>query len=264
MDKFKAKDEIGVSPLFSVVTVVRNRADLIQGCVDSVRRQRDVSVEHIVIDGASNDGTAEILLKQRDLFAHLCSEPDNGIADAMNKGLQHASGEWVLFLHADDELIGDHALHQVAKALEASTVDIVGFPVKFGSGQGQRVVKPRGGTALLRLKTGFLHQATFVRRLVFTKIGGFDQHLKIVMDYEFFLRAWIRGIGMTTFTSPIPTLMRDTGISSRTDWPSLVQRFNEERSVHLKHADSLWRLGLYFLYWHAYLPYRAMRSFVLR
>lgn len=250
--------------MISVVTAVLNRAEHLEGCLESVAAQRGVAFEHIVIDGGSTDGGVEILRRWSDRLAYWTSEPDGGIADAMNKGLRCARGAWVLFLHADDQLTNERSLAHVAQALARAQTRIVGFPIRYGSERAQRLVLPRGGTPWLRFKTGFLHQGTFVQRAVFDEIGEHDTQFRIAMDYEFFLRAWRHGVGMSTRPSPVPTWMRDTGISSRRDWPSVVKRLQEERRIHTLHAgNGLWNAA-YAAYWLLYFPYRRMVSLLQR
>jgi glycosyltransferase involved in cell wall biosynthesis len=251
---------VNSSPTFSIITAALNGAAHLECCLQSVASQKNVDLEHIVIDGGSSDGSADILRRWSNRLAYWCSEPDSGISEAMNKGLQHARGTWLLFLHADDELLGDDALSRIAAFLADTSASIVGFPIMFGSAENRRKLTPRGGDARLYFKTGFFHQATFVRRHVFVEIGSYDTKLRIAMDYEFFLRAWLRGVPMATFPAPVPSWMRDTGVSSRLDWPSLRQRFAEERVVHEMTADSFWKRLVYRVYWSLYLPFRRMRS----
>lgn len=91
--------------LLSVVTVTWNAASTLEACIDSVVRLKASDIEFVVIDGASTDGTLEILERRSANIDHWLSEPDQGIYDAMNKALDRATGEYVLFLGADDELL---------------------------------------------------------------------------------------------------------------------------------------------------------------
>ena len=245
---------------FSIITAVLNRADYLANCLDSVAMQRGTTVEHIVIDGGSTDGSADILVRRSGQLAHWSSEPDQGISDAMNKGIARARGKWLLFLHADDQLIRNDSLQQVAAALGRTSARIAAFPIQHGSATSRRVLRPRGTGLRMYLKAGFMHQGTFVARSVFDEIGGFDTSLKIAMDYDFLLRALQRRIPIICFAAPVPTWMRDTGVSSLRDWPSLRKRFAEERSIHYSIARSSWQRALYATYWPLYLGYRRLRS----
>lgn len=247
-------------PNFSVITAVFNGVDHLESCLHSVSRQDGNSVEHIVIDGGSTDGSVDILKRNAGGLRYWVSEPDHGIGDAMNKGIRQAQGEWVIFLHSDDEFLANDSLASVHEALAKTHADIVGFPILFGTGDSWRVLKPRGGNAWLRFKSGFLHQGTFIRRSVFEKIGEHDTRFRIAMDYEFFLRAMMRGVPMETLNSPLTTRMRNTGVSSQLDWDSLSRRLDEERDVHALHAGSPLQRLVYACYWALYRPYRRLRA----
>ena len=99
----------GSPPLVSVITVCRNAATTLEACLLSVAAQGWPHVEHIVIDGASTDGTGDILASHRDRLAVVVSEPDRGLYDAMNKGVARARGDFVIFLNADDVFAGPAA-----------------------------------------------------------------------------------------------------------------------------------------------------------
>lgn len=247
-------------PVISVITVVLNGAQHLEHCLQSVRMQLGVRHEHIVIDGGSSDGSQALIRRYEDGLAVWRSEPDQGIGDAMNKGAALARGEWLLFLHADDYLLDQQALAQCWQVLQSRREDIVGFPLRFGGQKDHRIVRPRGDGVWTNLKTGWLHQATFLRRRTLQSLGGYDLRFRIVMDYELFLRARRQGVATVTLPAPIPTHMRDTGISSQTDARSLARRFAEERRVHRLHSPSrLADLG-YALYWALYPLYRRLRG----
>jgi GT2 family glycosyltransferase len=245
--------------VISIVTVCLNPGSHLLECLDSVARQSWREYEHIVIDGGSTDGSAAAL-EQVGGLAYWHSKPDGGIADAMNQGLARARGEWLLFLHADDYLTGPGALGEVAGVLAASGADVVAFPIHYGQPGKLRVITPRGPGPWLLFKTGFLHQATFIRRAVFERIGGYRTEYRIAMDYEFFLRAWRRGIPMQTSDATIPTVMRDTGVSARRDWPSLQRRLAEERAVQLGLAPAWPLRWTYRVYWALYPAYKRLVS----
>jgi len=91
-------------PILSIITVVRNGAASLEACINSVIQYASPDIEYIVIDGGSTDGTIEVLRQHSETITYWRSEPDQGIYDAMNKGLKVAHGQWVLFLGSDDEL----------------------------------------------------------------------------------------------------------------------------------------------------------------
>lgn len=244
----------------SIITAVMNRVSQLGECLHSVQAQRNVAAEHLVVDGGSTDGSKALIQQHAGQLAYWVSEPDKGIADAMNKGIRQARGEWLLFLHSDDQLLCPLSLHSCMQVLSHSRADIVGFPIQYGTPPQTRVLHPRGAGPWLNFKTGLLHQGTFIRRRLFEQLGLYDCRFQIAMDYEFFLRAKRSGAHIITDASCVTTLMRDTGVSSRLDWPSLQKRFAEERAIHALHANSLSLRAAYAIYWRLYLPYRHLQA----
>lgn len=246
-------------PSFSVISVVLNGAEHLEGCLESVACQRNVCVEHIVIDGGSTDGSVDILRRWSDRLAFWCSEPDGGIAAAMNKGVARAKGDWIIFVHADDYLTGPNVLAQVHEALE-QRCDIAAFPVLFGRTPRLRLLQPRKVGIWLNLKMGMCHQGMATKRALFDRIGLFDESYRIGMDYDFLLRAHRCGTQVQTYSGPVLSTMRDTGVSSQRNWAALHRRLSEERRIHFQHAcTSPQRVG-YSIYWCLYLSYRRLLS----
>lgn len=211
--------------------------------------------EHIVVDGRSGDGTPEWLAAQGDSIRWI-SEPDCGIAHALNKALAMAQGDYVLVLHAEDTLISPVSLAEAARELDGS--EIVGFDVLFSTTKGDRLLHSSGFSPKLAFKTTVPHQGSFCQRTLFDRIGVFDKTFRIALDYEFFLRAHRSRASIRCIDRPL-TRMPDTGISSRLDWPSLRDRFAEERRAQLLHCPGPLMRGVYAVYWPPYLAYRRLR-----
>ena len=104
-------------------------------------------------------------------------------------------------------------------------------------------------------KMGSCHQGQLCSRKLFTEIGGFNTNCKVVMDYDFILRAYRTGVNSRVVNIPL-AVMRLTGISSQRDWRNLQKRFSEERCVHFEHCRSLSMRLMYIIYWMMYTPYR--------
>lgn len=179
------------APLVSVITVCRNAAATLEACLRSVAAQDGVRVEHVVIDGASTDGTAEVIARHRAGLAVVVSEPDGGLYDAMNKGVARAGGDFIIFLNADDVFAGPGALRDALR-------DIAGQPdgdVYYGTlevASGSTVfrhVPPPPDRAAQEMVTGCLpHQATLARREVFARTGPFDVRWRRHADYDWWLK----------------------------------------------------------------------------
>ncbi|MCA8908486.1 MAG: glycosyltransferase [Rhodospirillaceae bacterium] len=243
---------------FSVVTACYNAAETVAATLESVRRQTYPSVEHIIIDGASTDATLSTVEQYRRDGLLVVSEPDDGIGDAMNKGWALATGDFVLFLHADDVLIGDRALEMASGHL-AGGYDIVCFDVIKTSS-----ANPAGNRCISRpdrlaLRNRMEHQGICYRRDVLERTGPFDRAFRISMDYDHLLRAVRQGMRVGK-VDEVLAVMAGGGISSRTDWPGLRRRLAEERQIHLRHARGAGERLAYRLFWLAYWPFKYLRS----
>lgn len=243
-------------PFLSVITVVLNGERHLDQAIQSVISQTYGNIEYIIIDGGSTDGSLKIINQYRDQIDRIVSEPDQGIADAMNKGINLASGDYLIFLHADDYFYCQTSIADTLGSLD-SRHEIILCDIIFGAQQ--RKMSPRGLTFWMNFKTGIFHQGAICNRKLFNDVGDFDNQFRITMDYDFFLRAYRKGV--TAKKCPIVlSVMRDTGISSSRNWNDLLRRFNEEKKVHEKNCTSAAMKYLYSLYWLLYLPYRRLKS----
>lgn len=185
---------IGVRPIHvSIVTVCYNAATDIERCLRSVARQSHPYIEYIVIDGGSTDGTLATIEKYRDRIAVLVSEPDNGIYAAMNKGLASATGDLVYFLNADDYLLDEQVVGDVAGFVATHPQGGVYYgsiELRQPGGETIGVYQPNGPMMAAEIMVcGCLpHQATFARRDVFERTGPFDESYRYHADYDWFLK----------------------------------------------------------------------------
>lgn len=237
----------------SVVTTTLNALPALQKTAASLAVQTRQDFEHIVIDGGSSDGTAQWLKSQERV--HGLSEPDEGIADALNKGFRLAQGEFVLVLQAGDTLLSETSISDALDyADRLQPVDIIAFDVLF---DGQRRLSHRCPRLRLEWKP-LHHQGILFRRSLFDRIGPFDTSYRICMDYDLLLRAKRAGSRICAVHHTVARMDGD-GISSRRDWGSLRERFSEERRVQFANCGAF-RAGFYALYWPLYLGYRKLRS----
>ena len=186
-----------MTPTLSIVTVVRNDRAGLAATAASIAGQRWADLEWIVIDGASTDGTRDLLDAIEPRPAHAVSEPDRGIYDAMNKGWAAASGEWVLFLNAGDTLCSEATLAEVAPHLHAQGLDwgfgAVRNIAADGTATGFQCASPFNATGLALGSTTVPHQATFMRRALLADLGGFRTDFGTEADQELLYRASLRG-----------------------------------------------------------------------
>lgn len=177
-------------PKFSIITVSYNSRATMQQAMDSVWGQTYTDYEYIVVDGASTDGTAELVAASSAAFAYCCSEPDLGIYDAMNKALRQARGEYVFFLGADDCLAQRDVLERIAAALQ-DPVDILCGRV-WAVDEGYSGLQRPMGSELAKadILAGEMppHQGMFVRRELLVE-RPFDTAYRWAADFAFFLQA---------------------------------------------------------------------------
>jgi putative colanic acid biosynthesis glycosyltransferase len=166
-------------PLVSVITVVRNGAETIAETLHSVRTQRQVDIEHLIIDGGSSDSTLEIIKTYQHERLRWISEPDDGIYDAMNKGISFAQGEWLLFLGADDALADPDVLKDIFGSPELLRYDLICGRSSYRNGK-KNIPKLDWHTLVFNTVH---HQAAFYRRHLFDAFR-YRLDIPVVADYE--------------------------------------------------------------------------------
>lgn len=249
-------DYLKKSPLISIITVTFNAEKYLEDTIKSVLKQTYKNIEFIIIDGESNDNTKHIINQYSSDISRLISEPDTGIADAMNKGIEIANGEYLLFLHADDYLENSQSIGLATTFME-NDYDIFAFNILYKQGNSLSTRKS-SWNFLQNFKSKILHQGVLCRKTIFDKIGGFDTNFKIAMDYDFFLRCYRRDLPIKLIHTHTLAVMRSTGISSQTDAISLNSRFYEEKNVHYKNTNPLPFKVIYAVYWFIYPLYRKI------
>ncbi|MBI4965386.1 MAG: glycosyltransferase [Desulfomonile tiedjei] len=208
------------SPTISVVTVVKNGAATIEQCIESVRSQ-DYPVEHVFVDGASRDGTIEIIRRHASEASRIVSEPDDGIYDAMNKGISMTTGEVVGILNSDDFYANNQVISTIAGVFQDNDVDacygdlVYVDPYKIDSVI--RYWKSRPVTDRL-LYCGWMppHPTLFVRRDLYEKLGGFRTDLGSAADYELTLRFFLKHRIRAVYIPQLLVTMRAGGASNAT------------------------------------------------
>lgn len=177
-------------PSLSILTITRNAETYLEEALSSVQNQKFDHFEHIVWDGGSEDRTLEIARS----FPHvqLIKGQDKGIADAMNKVADHASGDYLWFLHADDRLADAHVLDRIDRTLKLHPdVDWLSGRVQLIDPKGKLLsvpaFRPYQRKKLRRYNT-LSHPATLVHRRLFKRVGGFDPKWRYAMDYALWLK----------------------------------------------------------------------------
>ena len=232
----------------SVVTVCYNSRETIADALESVRVQSWPHKEHIVVDGASTDGTLEVVERYREGLARLVSEPDEGLYDAMNKGVRLASGDVVCFLNADDVYAGPEVLAQVARIMAEKDLDAVYGDAEFVGRQGGCHTVRRYRSARFRpdrIGWGWMpaHPTLFLRRKLFDKYGLFRTDFRIAGDFELVARMFKGGDLRYLYLPRVLVRMRTGGVSTgglRSRW-----RLNREvvRACRVNGIDTnVWKV----------------------
>lgn len=208
----------------SIITATWQCADTVGDCLASVAGQTHADREHIVIDGASPDGTLAVLVAHRPQLAALVSEPDSGIYHALNKGLALATGEVVGFLHADDVYADETVLARIAAAFadpgEGGAVEAVYGDLDYVSRTDPgRVVRHWRSCAFQPdlLRRGWMppHPTLYLRRALYERQGVFDTRYRIAADYDLMLRVLSRLEGRAVYLPQVLVRMRLGGTSNR-------------------------------------------------
>lgn len=199
----------------SVITVCYNAEKTIARAMDSVIRQDYGNIEYIIVDGKSTDDTLSIISDNIDNVDCLISESDQGIYDAMNKGIKRATGDWIAFLNSDDIYL-DNAISQIAVECEnvSNEVGIIAAQINFV--EDDFIVGRSKYDSFEKIWMGMpvAHPASFVRKEVFEKVGLFDTTYEIAGDYDFFFRCYINKI-KCKFVNFITTNFSIFGVSGR-------------------------------------------------
>ena len=236
-------------PLFSIITTCRNAADCISGTIESVLSQDHRDFEYIVMDGASDDDTANIARSYTEAFEKagidyaVYIEIDHGIYEGMNNALAHANGDYVNFMNADDRLADSHTLTEIAGVITAANSDGGQAPgIFYGDcaavefGQTYRFIKD---ISVIEKKMPFSHQSVFASRELLTRFP-FDESNRIASDYGFLLDAYTNGVRFYDLGIRVCRVTLD-GLSSL----SLLNTFTETVKVQRQHGIDLYPGKLY-------------------
>lgn len=174
-------------PFLSVITINYNNIKGLEKTIQSVISQSFKDFEYIVIDGGSNDGSKQYVESQKERIDFWVSERDNGIYNAMNKGVKASNGKYLLFLNSGDILNGNKSLENFINNQDFQG-DIIYGDYKFDVGE---KIFPDQLTPLYFVRTSLPHQSTFFCQEVFKKIGLYDEKYKIVSDRDFYIRCFL-------------------------------------------------------------------------
>ncbi len=222
------------SPKISIITINYNNAEGLNKTIDSVTAQSYKNIEYLIIDGGSDDGSVEIIERHSNGIYYWVSEPDKGIYNAMNKGIEACTGDYLLFLNSGDTLTQEGILEQAVDL--GMDKDLVYGDIVFDK-DGQRKEWP--STTQLSFDTfragGLPHPCTFIKRSLFELVGPYNEEHLIVSDWEFFLLATCKYNASYKHIHLFICDFCEEGISSDPLNQALIQ---EERNSVLQHHFS--------------------------
>jgi glycosyltransferase involved in cell wall biosynthesis len=232
-------------PLVSIVTVVFNGARHIEETIQAVAGQTYSPIEHIVVDGASTDGTVDILRRYDESIALWVSEPDSGVYDAMNKGIDLVDDpeSYILFANADDHLYSSEA---VERAITGSNGEDLVYGRMVLSDEGVSAVTGRQVDLDDLAFQTLCHPATFVKKKVFDRVGKFDTSYVVAADYDHIVRCFAAPVS-TRFVVVIVSRMRMGGLSDERFMLSCRERKDviRRRFPLFPRLRGVWQVNLY-------------------
>lgn len=216
-------------PPISVITVVRNGENIIDVCIESVIGQNIQGLQYIVIDGASTDNTLEKIRRWGNAISVVISESDNGLYDAMNKGLRLARGRYIHFLNADDRYVAPDTLSRLLPHLDESTVCYGAMIYQEANGW-QRRLGSQFSWGRELIESHVPQPTLFVPTHIYREVGEFNLKYQIAADYDMVLRL-AKSFPVCFADQPV-TLMMAGGIS----YTQIGRTFKEAARVSVSHG----------------------------
>lgn len=204
----------------SIITVVWNNKETIQNAIDSILNQTYKNIEYIIIDGASTDGTIEIVKSYGDKITKFVSEPDKGLYDAMNKGVRLSTGDVVGILNSDDIYNNKKVIENIMDKFINLNIDSLYGDLEYVEAENtDKVVRYWKSSKFIEgsFSKGWHppHPSFFVKKEIYDKYGVFDDSNKISADFELMLRFLERFKISTTYLPQVIVKMREGGASNQ-------------------------------------------------
>lgn len=217
----------------SIITITLNSAKTLPRTLESVQSQAYPEIEHIIVDGASTDSTPSLIecYAKQHKNVRWISEKDNGIYNALNKGIAMATGDVIGLLHSDDVFFSPHSIEQIAAAFEDQKIDVVYGDLQYCWG-GKIVRRWKSNTFHPHsLKYGWMppHPTVYVRKEVYAQVGKYDERFRISADYDMMLR--IFGAKYRSCYLPEVLVSMEMGGASNKDVRALLSKTQEDYIV---------------------------------
>lgn len=218
----------------SIITIVYNNKRTIKDAIDSVQNQNYHNIEHIIVDGGSSDGTIELIEASLTSNTRFISEKDNGLYDALNKGIRLATGDIIGILHSDDVFNSEEVVLDIVNAFTQNDTDsIYADLVYVNRHRSDKVIRNwiSGEFSKKKFQIGWMppHPTFFVKKQIFDKYGVYDTDFKSAADYELMLRFLYKHEISTQYIPKTLVRMRVGGESNK----SLKNRINANKEDYL-------------------------------
>tara|TARA_B000000532_G_scaffold226690_1_gene205157 strand:+ start:1836 stop:2606 length:771 start_codon:yes stop_codon:yes gene_type:complete len=228
---------VNKKPKISIVTISYNSSKTIRDTIDSVLIQDYENIEYIIIDGKSTDDTIEIIKSYGDRISYFITEEDDGLYDAMNKGVRAATGDVVGILNSDDFYYNNHVISDVAEVFTFNDVDSVYGDLLYVDTIDTDSIRrywKSGDFQLKSMRKGWTvpHPTFFVKKDIYNKYGLYSIRLKSASDYEMIIRLLFKNRISVSYLPKILVKMRIGGISNYSIWNRL--RGNNEDYISWK------------------------------
>lgn len=229
----------------SIITVCFNCVETIEDTIRSVVTQDYSNKEYIVVDGGSTDGTTDIINRYRSFIQHFISEKDNGLYDALNKGVLLATGDVVAILHADDIYSHEKVLSNVMQAFETSSTDTLYGDLQYVDRKNTSMVVRNwvsGTYAPENFLKGWMppHPSFFVKRSCYGEVGSFNTSLRSAADYEFMLRTLYKFRKTTQYLPEVLVKMRVGGKSNQSIWNRIRANREDKKAWQMNGLRPRW------------------------
>ena len=246
-------------PLITIITVNFNNSSGLKKTIESVVKQTYSFIDFIIIDGNSSDGSVDIIKNNEEKISYWVSEKDNGVYDAMNKGIEKATGDYCLFLNSGDTLYHDKVIENILQDL--SNTDLIYGDIYIELSQKFSVISSFKSKKISRWffisTNGLPHQATFIKTTILKKNQpAYKTDFTITADHEFFSRSVLIDKASLKYTPNIITNYGITGMSCKmkNSFKILRERFKISRSYLNKTI-----LAAYYIY---YVPKFLIRTII--
>lgn len=222
----------------SIITVVFNGVATIKHCIESVLSQDYDSIEYIIVDGNSKDGTKELIESYGNKIHTFLSEPDKGIYDAMNKGIELATGDVIGILNADDYYADEKVISDIAAVFQKNGADGCYADLHYVDGQNESIIKRKWVSGAYNSNSFLMgwmppHPTFFVKKEAYIKFGKFRLDMGSAADYELMLRLIFKNGIKLAYLPRVTVKMRTGGVSNSTLQNRIEANKNDRRAWQL-------------------------------